>query len=777
MIEDSLVAPSWQVRGQDVASSDTDHPYARRQKAGLEQLIDIAVDTAPAAPVPAVQALATSAERFATGKAVARNRINSRNGDRSILSLRGRHVTPTTPVAGGILARHGARLTRFTIVGGTVFCAGLLVQSVLVIAGVGSIVSYTVQAVYCVELSFALNRRFTWGDRDCGFWRPLVRWNFQKLLMTVPNLGLYALLVRLGVGWLTANIATSALFIPINYITGDLWSFAVTLKRHPPRPRGDVKKSAAVACPDQERLQTPARIGDRDLEPGPTRNPQLMGDHDGLRALPLPVQAAAPPADPTWRVPEYWPSAMASPQPTLVPSARAHRYAPTTHRRASRGPDVRHRLLVVVVMILTTGTLYAIERRLWPTNRVLPGRLEGVWSWLSLLWLAPAIPAACELAGLLIYRQPRWAVTDKPIPQLVCWRIVSRGINVRALTATILRCRAESQALPLFPYVIEVITDTAHDGLPAPADDLRYIRVPRDYQTPKGTRAKARALHYALQVSPLPRHAWIVHLDEESQPTPSGIRGIASMIAEEEANGQLRIGQGTITYHRDLQDRPFFTLADCIRTGSDLGRLFLSMRLGVPLFGLHGSFIVVRNDVEREIGFDVGPHGSITEDAFWGYQQMERGRRCRWVDGYIEEQCTHSAGDFLNQRRRWFSGLMKVTLYAPVKLRWRVMLGISMLAWALAPFAWVYTIEHFVHGGHISPAVQVIANFTLAVYIVTTILGLRVNLTEHGVKSPIRRLGWFITWLTCLPMFSLMESAGVAWALVNPARSFHVVRK
>jgi beta-1,4-mannosyltransferase len=492
---------------------------------------------------------------------------------------------------------------------------------------------------------------------------------------------------------------------------------------------------------------------------------------DDVRPAPTPL------ADPAWRAPRYWPSAIASPQPTLVPPTRVHRYAPTTHRGASRWPDVRHRLLVVAAMILTTGTLYAVERRLWSANPVLPGGLEEAWSWLSLLWLAPTIPSICELAGLLIYRQPRWPATDEPIPQLVCWRIVSRGINVQALTATILRCRAEMQALPLFPYVIEVITDTSHGGLPAPAADLRYIQVPSGYATPGGTRAKARALHYALQVSPLPRDAWIVHLDEESQPTPSGIRGIAAMIAEEEASGELRIGQGTITYHRELGERPFFTLADCVRTGSDLGRLFLSMRLGVPLFGLHGSFIVVRNDVEQEIGFDVGPRGSITEDAFWGYQQMERGRRCRWVDGYIEEQCTHSAGDFMKQRRRWFSGLVKVALYAPVRLRWRVMLGVSMLAWAAAPFAWLYTIEHFVHGGHISPAVQAAANFTLAVYIVTTLLGLRVNLTEHGITSPVRRAGWFTTWLACLPVLTLMESAGVAWALVNPARSFHVVKK
>ncbi len=281
MTENSLVASPWQVRERNVATSDTNHPYARRQKAGLEQLIDIAVGTAPTAPVQAVQAPATSAERFATGKAAARKRINSRNGDRSILAVRGRHATPTTPAARGILARHGARLTRFTIVGGTVFCAGVLVQSVLMIVGVGSIASYTVQAVFCVELSFALNRQFTWGDRDCRFWRSLVRWNIQKLLMTVPNLGLYAVLVRLGVGWLTANIATSALFIPINYITGDLWSFAVTLKRHPPRQRGDMQKSTAMACPEQGPPPAPARIRERDLKPGPTRNSQNGGDHDG----------------------------------------------------------------------------------------------------------------------------------------------------------------------------------------------------------------------------------------------------------------------------------------------------------------------------------------------------------------------------------------------------------------------------------------------------------------------------------------------------------------
>jgi hypothetical protein len=52
-----------------------------------------------------------------------------------------------------------------------------------------------------------------------------------------------------------------------------------------------------------------------------------------------------------------------------------------------------------------------------------------------------------------------------------------------------------------------------------------------------------------------------------------------------------------------------------------------------------------------------------------------------------------------------------------------------------------------------------------------------VNMTEHGIRNPLRRIGWCVTWLACMPMFSLMESVSVAYAIVKPARGFHVVRK
>jgi egghead protein (zeste-white 4 protein) len=46
------------------------------------------------------------------------------------------------------------------------------------------------------------------------------------------------------------------------------------------------------------------------------------------------------------------------------------------------------------------------------------------------------------------------------------------------------------------------------------------------------------------------------------------------------------------------------------------------------------------------------------EDAFWALVAMQKGIRCRWVNGYLEEQSTQSVSDFIKQRRRWFQGLV-----------------------------------------------------------------------------------------------------------------------
>ena len=452
--------------------------------------------------------------------------------------------------------------------------------------------------------------------------------------------------------------------------------------------------------------------------------------------------------------------------------------SPRQKRRARR-EKARHRVIVTALVLAAMATFYAIQALLWPDSPALHGLAQEAWSWLGAIWAVAFIPAALELTGLYLWQPP--STPPGGIPNLVCWRIVSRGINREALTASIEACRREMKATPLFPYVIEVVVDSNEhaDGLPPASRDLRYIVVPKNYQTPGGTRAKARALNYALHASPIGPRTWIVHMDEESWPTRSGIIGITAAIREEERDRPScpRVGQGTITYHREWENHPFFTLSDCIRSGSDKGRLYLSMKSGIPLFGLHGSFIVIRNDVERSVGFDVGPVGSLTEDAWWGVIASSRGVRCRWVEGHVAEQCPQQVLDFLKQRRRWFTGLRRTSTQAPAAFRWRAILVMSMLTWASAPFAWIYTIGHFIDGGYISPWIRALANFSLAVYVATTLIGLQLNMRDHGIRKFSQKIRWALTWLICLPVFSGLEAMAVAYAIFRPEKGWHVVRK
>jgi egghead protein (zeste-white 4 protein) len=425
---------------------------------------------------------------------------------------------------------------------------------------------------------------------------------------------------------------------------------------------------------------------------------------------------------------------------------------------------------------LVFGAIVGVRSLLWDGGRPAASTLDHALVVLSATWMAPVAVTAVTVVGYILFRRPepppeRLRILDIP----VCFRIVARGDNVPAVQGTVRSIRATMAALPVYPYTIEVVTD-----VPVPLPAVREIVplvVPNDYRTPRGSLYKARALQFAVERSTLPDRAWIMHLDEESHITRSVVLGIYRAVVEEHSSESPRIGQGLILYHRNLEEDLIFGLADSIRSGDDLGRFYVQHRLGVTLFGLHGSFILVRNDIEKEIGFDVGPEGSVTEDAFWALEHMALGRRCRWVDGVIVEQAPQRLRDFLKQRRRWFVGLCQVVRHAPVPLRWRLPLAFSIVAWSLAWLGVLYTYVNFITGIDTPDLIWLAGTFAFAVYVTQYLVGLRINMDHRGIRGFWRRARLYVLQVLLVPVFALMEAAGVVYGIVKPESAFHVIRK
>src|SRR5260370_10309601 len=83
------------------------------------------------------------------------------------------------------------RLGMFSGIGAVVFVLGTGLQWVLIALGNGKTSSYIWQAAFSVELSFLLNWRLTWRDRHIDLAGALVKWNAQKIALSVPNVVAY----------------------------------------------------------------------------------------------------------------------------------------------------------------------------------------------------------------------------------------------------------------------------------------------------------------------------------------------------------------------------------------------------------------------------------------------------------------------------------------------------------------------------------------------------------------------------------------------------------
>lgn len=316
---------------------------------------------------------------------------------------------------------------------------------------------------------------------------------------------------------------------------------------------------------------------------------------------------------------------------------------------------------------------------------------------------------------------------------------------------------------------------------------VRVVVIPADYQTANSTPYKARANQYTLERRTLEHESrsdvFVYHLDDDTAVGADTIAAIAEFLAEDDGTS-YHLGQGVLTFPHENSANRWCKLADAVRPADDLSRFhFFTGVLKKPLVGLHGEHLIVRASIEAEIGWDFGPE-MLTEDAFFALKFYEHYRHhTRFLNGCTYGASPANVSDFVKQRRRWATGLMRMVLDRRLTFKAKgVMIG-ATIVWASGPFqhlAVVITagvILHSLSTAPLTPVVLPVWAFNMAWIMWQYFEGMHVNL-RVSIK-PDKLLAWLI--LPVMTLCALLEAyaslLGLLDVIRGKQRGFEVIRK
>ena len=340
-----------------------------------------------------------------------------------------------------------------------------------------------------------------------------------------------------------------------------------------------------------------------------------------------------------------------------------------------------------------------------------PFTLYGLFPALALIAvrLLPflALPQTlCNFFGLVRWPwRKRGAVRLKTTPLLapfVCFRVVTRGLYPKLVEETIAKNLQTIREVKFENFMFEIVVDSKSLALTAfkANDKVKEVVVPDAYEPKSGAKFKSRALQYCLEdgVNGLEDDHWIVHLDEETLLTPDSVRGIVNFVSD----GRSDFGQGLIIYEAvgfgtrwtRLQNWAC-TVADAFRVADDLGKMRTQLKLfRRPIFSWKGSYVVTRCGAEKKVGFDNGPEGSKAEDCYFAILAIDQHPDLKFdfIEGEMREKSPFSFKDFFKQRQRWMQGIFMVVFSARLRMRSKILLGMSLWAWLSLPIVSVLNV-------------------------------------------------------------------------------------
>lgn len=315
--------------------------------------------------------------------------------------------------------------------------------------------------------------------------------------------------------------------------------------------------------------------------------------------------------------------------------------------------------------------------------------------------------------------------------------------------------------------------------------------IPSWYETPNGTKLKARGLHYMVElrrrgVNLKPGRTFIVHYDEESVMLPEELRKLWRYLA---TTNKL-LTEGPIYYPLEYQDASLICRAMEANRPVGCFECRHVMEKGTPLH-IHGSNLVTEEKLENKLGWDIGTLDGepfIAEDYVFGvFAYLACGPQIfGWHGAVMIEQPPFSFTSAFKQRHRWIIGVLQgmevlrrsqVFKRLPRGMRFHLIWGTRyrVMTFALGlptgAISLIYTIYQSILllSGHIFIPLPwpLMAWITLVgfLWLNSIAIGAWYNLSSATQLSPLQKVEEGIKVIAMAPISGIMESTAAFWAV------------